>query len=232
MIEPDRNNIDVFQKNLGYTFKNKDLLNRALTHSSYGDGRSIVHDNERLEFLGDRVLGLLAAQFLFEADGGFDEGDMAPRLNALVRKEACARAARRAGLGDVIVLSKSENKSGGREKTKILGDACEAILAALYLDGGIAEASRFFLTFWDKELQGEGDSIYDPKSLLQEWAQGNGHSLPAYVLLERSGPDHAPEFLIEVTAGGFTAEGRANNKQEAERTAARNVLQKAGQDNE
>jgi ribonuclease III len=213
-----------FERHLGYEFKDKDLLRRALIHSSYGDGRNVVRDNERLEFLGDRVLGLLASQFLFDADQRFEEGEMAPRLNELVRKETCARAARRANIGKVLLLSKSEEKSGGRDKTKILGDACEAILAALYLDGGREAANRFFSTFWKEELENADGAKPDPKSQLQEWAQGKGDALPLYTLLQRSGPDHAPEFLIEVKAGGLTAQGKANNKQEAERTAARNLL--------
>ncbi len=218
--------IEALEKRLGYTFKDKDVLRRALVHSSFGDGRGGVRDNERLEFLGDRVLGLLAAKFLFDADKRFEEGDMAPRLNALVRKEACARAARRADLGKALYLSKSEDKSGGRDKTKILGDACEAILAALYLDGGMPAAEQFFTTFWDDELDDARGNVQDPKSQLQEWAQGKGDGLPQYILLERTGPDHAPEFLIEVKAGGLSAQGRASNKQQAERAAAQSLLQK------
>jgi ribonuclease III len=214
-----------FQKRIKYTFTDQDLLRRALIHASYGDGRAEVRDNERLEFLGDRVLGLMAANYLFQADRRLDEGEMAPRLNALVRKEACARAARRAGLGEVLLLSKSEERSGGRDKTKILGDACEAILAALYLDGGMQAAEQFFMTFWGDELKSVGGNQQDPKSKLQEWAQGKGDGLPVYTLKSRSGPDHAPEFVVEVQAGGQTAQGQANNKQEAERKAALTILQ-------
>ncbi len=224
VTEPTSDSMAAFERHLGYKFKNRDLLRRALTHSSYGDGRNIVRDNERLEFLGDRVLGLLASAFLYDADQRFEEGEMAPRLNELVRKETCARAARRAKIGQVLLLSKSEEKSGGRDKTKILGDACEAILAALYLDGGLEAAKRFFITFWKGELENTGGAKQDPKSQIQEWAQGKGDALPFYTLLERSGPDHAPEFLIEVKAGGLSAQGKARNKQEAEREAARNLL--------
>lgn len=224
VTEPSSGAMAAFERHLGYEFKDKDLLRRALIHSSYGDGRNLARDNERLEFLGDRVLGLLASQFLFDADQRFEEGEMAPRLNELVRKETCARAARRADIGKVLLLSKSEEKSGGRDKTKILGDACEAILAALYLDGGLEAANRFFTTFWKGELENADGAKQDPKSQIQEWAQGKGDALPLYTLLQRSGPDHAPEFLIEVKAGGLTAQGKAHNKQEAERTAARNLL--------
>lgn len=229
MTGPSSDAVELFQKRLGYTFKNIDILRRALIHSSYGDGRGDVRDNERLEFLGDRVLGLLAAQFLFNADQHFEEGDMAPRLNALVKKEACARAARRAGIGEVLLLSKSEAKSGGREKIKILGDACEALLAALYLDGGMDAAKNFFTTFWDKELHDPATCLHDPKSQIQEWAQGKGDALPVYTLVKRFGPDHAPVFLIEVEAGGLHARGKAQNKQEAERDAARNLLKMRSQ---
>ncbi len=218
-----------FEQRLGYTFSNKDLLYRALTHSSYGDGRRDVPDNERLEFLGDRVLGLLAARYLFDLDKGFDEGAMAPRLNALVRKEACARAARAAGLGKALRLSRSEEHHGGRDKTSILGDACEAVLAALYLDGGLAPAENFFTRFWGDDLGKVAKPALEPKSALQEWAQGQGFDLPRYTLVERTGPDHAPQFVVEVAAAGHTARGTASNKQEAERKAALEVLRLSGQ---
>ncbi len=213
-----------FQSKIGYAFSNIELLQRALTHSSFGDGRQEVRDNERLEFLGDRVLGLLAARFLFDDQHRFEEGDMAPRLNALVRKEACARAAKLAGVGEVLLLSKAEDRASGRDKTSILGDACEALLAALYLDGGMEAAKAFFDRYWQDDLENAHLSRTDAKSKLQEWAQGHGHGLPIYTLLERTGPDHAPKFLIEVKAGSHTAQGRAHNKQEAERLAASSLL--------
>ena len=217
------------EQRLGYSFSNKDLLYRALTHSSYGDGRGGAPDNERLEFLGDRVLGLLVARYLFDLDQDFDEGDMAPRLNALVRKEACARAARSAGLGRALRLSRSEDHNGGRGKTSILGDACEALLAALYLDGGMVAAEHFFTRFWGEALDQAVKTVKEPKGALQEWAQGQGFDLPRYTLVERTGPDHAPVFVVEVRAGGFSATGTGSSKQDAERSAAQEVLRLSGQ---
>ncbi len=214
---------------LGYEFRNKALLHRALTHSSHGDGRRDTPDNERLEFLGDRVLGLLAADYLFGLEEGFDEGDMAPRLNALVRKEACARAARAAGLGQALRLSRAEEGHGGRDKTSILGDACEAVLGALYLDGGLEAARAFFTRFWGDALAQAARPVVEPKSALQEWAQGAGFDLPRYRLVERTGPDHAPVFVVEAMAGGRTARGTGSSKQEAERNAAREILRLSGQ---
>lgn len=232
MTTPGPEAISALEGRLGHSFTDKALLIRALTHASFGDGRSDVCDNERLEFLGDRVLGLLAAQVLFSQNRDYNEGDMAPRLNALVRKETCAEAAREAKLGEVLRLSKSEARSGGRDKTKILGDVCEAVIAALYLDGGMVAAAYFFERYWADSLKSISGRVQDPKSHLQEWAQNNGGNLPIYTLIDRKGPDHAPEFVVEVRAKGKKAIGKANNKQEAEREAARELLQQSGQNDD
>ncbi len=226
--EPTTEALTALEERLGHRFTDKALLLRALTHSSYGDGRGDAPNNERLEFLGDRVLGLLAARFLFLENRGFDEGDMAPRLNTLVRKETCADAARLANLGEALRLSKAETRSGGRDKTKILGDVCEAVLAALYLDGGMEAASHFFETYWAENLRDVMGNVRDPKSHLQEWAQSEGGELPVYTLKTRQGPDHAPQFVVEVQAKGQKAIGTANSKQEAERQAAREILKQNG----
>ncbi len=207
------------QQRLGYQFDDEALLRRALTHGSYGDGRAVA-DNERLEFLGDRVLGLIVARHLFAEDSTANEGQMARRLNALVRKEACAEAARAAGLGEALYLSKAEEKNGGRDKQSILGDVCEAVLAALYLDGGMEPAQTFFDTFWLEQLTRLSGSNKDPKSALQEWALAHDFGLPKYTELARTGPDHQPEFHILVAIQDWKCEGRGNSKQNAERAAA------------
>lgn len=217
--------IERLETAINYTFKDKTLALLSLTHSSYGDGRRKKANNEQLEFLGDRVLGLLTAESLFEMNLG-TEGSMARRLNALVRKETCAGVARQIGLGEVLLISPSEIRSGGRDKTSILGDACEAILAAIYLDGGYAEASRFFHNFWDDKITEIAEvSAKDPKTELQENASAAGLGSPEYIVLERSGPDHNPSFTISVHVEGLgTAKGIGKSKKEAEREAAVLIL--------
>ncbi|MGF1462317.1 MAG: ribonuclease III [Maricaulaceae bacterium] len=213
--------IDALQIRIGQRFADPDLLARALTHASWGEGRRASPHNERLEFLGDRVLGLLAAERLYREDPDAKEGDLARRLNSLVRKETCARAAQRAGLGEALRLSKSEVKTGGRDKPSILADACEAVIAALYLDGGLEAARGFFERFWAEEFAQEAVGKKDPKTRLQEWAQARGLEPPRYAVLARSGPDHAPVFVIGVSVEGFaSAQGEGGAKQDAERAAA------------
>ncbi len=213
--------LDALESRIGWLFQDRGLLERALTHSSYGDGARQSADNERLEFLGDRVLGLLAARTLFDRFDDVPEGELAPRLNALVRKETCARVARAAGLGEALRLSPAEEKSGGREKDSILGDAAEALFGALYLDGGVTAARSFFDAYWDKELEQVEDKPKDPKTRLQEWALANGYGVPSYRVAARLGPDHQPVFTVEAVLEGVSPEeGKGGSKQEAERNAA------------
>ena len=211
---------------VGYIFNDKALALQALTHSSYGDGRREVQDNERLEFLGDRVLGLLTAEKLFQLnlDG---EGAMAQRLNALVRKETCARVARKLGVGDALEISASEEKQGGRDKISILGDACEALLAAIYLDGGFTAAKDFYDTHWAEEIAlVTASSMKDPKTALQEKAARGGGAQPVYTVVERSGPDHRPLFVVEVAVDKIgKAKGSGKSKKDAERYAAQHLLE-------
>lgn len=225
------NRLDALEERLGHRFADRALLERALTHASYGDGRGGVRNNERLEFLGDRVLGLIVARRLFETFDTADEGGLAPRLNALVRKEACARAARRADLGDALRMSKAEDRRGGRNNTSILGDACEAVMAALYLDGGLPAAERFFDAFWADELQRMIARPNDPKTALQHWTLANGLDIPRYTTVERTGPDHEPSFVVEVAVTRHHPErGRGGSKQDAERAAAAAFLEREGVD--
>ena len=209
-----------------YVFTDKHLIVQALTHSSYGDGRGKGTDYERLEFLGDRVLGLLTAERLYTRDDA-NEGSMARKLNALVRKEACARVARRVDLGAYLLVSPSEVRQGGRDKTSILGDACESLLAAIYLDGGLTAAKKFYDEYWQDELENVfKTSTKDPKTALQEKASACGYSLPTYTVSERSGPDHRPLFVIEVDVPELgTAQGTGKSKKDAERFAAKHLLE-------
>ncbi len=210
---------------IGYAFKDKMLITHALTHSSYGDGRRKTSNNERLEFLGDRVLGLLTAEKLYEVVDG-DEGVMARRLNALVRKETCAKVARAIGLGDFLLMSPSEIKQGGRDKISILGDACESLLAAIYLDGGYAASKFFYSKYWSDDITHVTSvNIKDPKTVLQEKASAYKHGLPNYEVVKRSGPDHRPLFVIQVSIDGVgSAQGAGKSKKEAERFAATDLL--------
>jgi ribonuclease-3 len=201
-------------------FKDPSLLERALTHSSAGG-----EDNERLEFLGDRVLGLLIAEMLIEKYPQENEGDLALKLNALVRAESCARAGEAAGLGDAVILAPSEERSGGRKKGAILGDACEALIAALYLDGGIAAARRFVTTYWTPLMADVHGDLRGPKNALQEWAQGRKLGAPTYKLSKREGPDHAPLFTVDVLVTGYApVAGEGSNLRSAEQAAAGNFL--------
>ncbi len=218
--------LSALEARIGYTFQDIDILVCAMTHSSYGDGQRSTADNERLEFLGDRVLGLLTAAALFHYSSE-SEGTLARRLNAMVRKETCAQIAREVSIGDALLLSTAEDRQGGREKTSILGDACEALIAAIYLDGGYGEAKKFYDRFWLPVLeQVVQKSAKDPKTELQERAMAVGQVLPKYEILERSGPDHRPLFVIQVSVDGIgTAKGTGKSKRDAERFAAVHLLE-------
>ena len=185
-----------FSERLGYEFSRPELLQRALTHGSIST--TTRTDNQRLEFLGDRVLGLTLAEALFAADRAATEGQLAPRYNALVKGETCAAIARGIGLGDVLKLGRSEMLSGGRRKEALLADAMEAVLAAVYLDAGFEAARTVILRLWADRLQNVDDDARDAKTALQEWAQAQGMQPPRYVQIARNGPDHAPEFEIAV----------------------------------
>ncbi len=222
--------ITQFQARIGRSFNDRAVLERALTHASHGDGKSRSDSNERLEFLGDRVLGLLAAHTLHDRFGSLDEGGLAHRLNVIVNKQACARAARRCALGEALRLSPAEERVGGREKDSILADACEAVIGALYLDGGLEAARGFFERFWADELEGLAKRPKDAKSRLQEWAAGKHLPAPVYETLARKGPDHRPVFEVEVTIQGLASvRGEGSSKQAAQRAAAEAFLnQEAG----
>ncbi len=212
-----------FQGRIGHVFRQPDLLLRAVTHASIGSANR--PDNQRLEFLGDRVLGLVMAEALMTADRGASEGQLAPRFNALVRKETCAEVARAVALGDVLKLGRSEMLSGGRRKEALLGDAMEAVIAAVHLDAGFETARALVLRLWGARIGAVEADARDPKTALQEWAQGRGMPPPAYVEARRSGPDHQPMFTVRVTLGnGESAEAEAGSKRMAEQAAARLLL--------
>ncbi|MDG4649038.1 ribonuclease III [Roseibacterium sp. SDUM158017] len=219
--------LDAFCDRLGYRFSDIDLLRRALTHSSLSSPTR--PDNQRLEFLGDRVLGLVMAETLLSQDAAAREGQLAPRFNALVRKETCADVARTVDLGAVLRLGKSEMATGGRRKQALLGDAMEAVIAAVYLDGGLEAARQMVLNLWGARVERVEADARDAKTALQEWAQARGQTPPAYVEVGRTGPDHAPVFTVEARmASGETARAEARVKRLAEQAAARMLLQRLG----
>ena len=221
-------------RRLGHAFRDPRLLERALTHPSVGEGAGQgakpVPDNQRLEFLGDRVLGLLVADTLMRRYPEADEGDLSARLHGLVDKPACARVAEALGVGPALRLSPGEAKSGGRRRESALGDAMEAILAAVFLDGGLDAARRVFDAAWAAELDAPAPrAVVNPKSALQEWALKQAKPLPHYEVLKRTGSDHAPTFTVEVRVAGvepLTGQGRS--RQDAEKAAATAMLKREG----
>ena len=215
--------IRAFAARLGHDFARPELLIRALTHSSIS--APTRPDNQRLEFLGDRVLGLVMAEALLAADAEASEGRLAPRFNALVRKETCAEVAREIDLGAVLKLGRSEMLSGGRRKEALLGDAMEAVIAAIYLDGGFEAARAIILRLWGARIQSVEADARDPKTALQEWAQGRGLAPPRYVEIAREGPDHAPVFTIAARLeNGQEERATAGSKRQAEQAAAKALL--------
>lgn len=210
---------------LGYQFKNASLLDEALTHSS---AVRAAPNSERLEFLGDRVLGLAMADWLYEAYPDAAEGKLAAYFAALVGRESLAKVARTLDLGTYLNRAKGDQQSERGEDT-MLADAMEAVLAAVYLDGGMAPAVQIVRQLFADAVVAQANAPRDPKSALQEWAQAKGHPLPSYSLISRSGPSHAPLFEIEVSVKGTDAvRATGASKQEAEKAAAAALLNQLG----
>ena len=188
-----------FEARIGYRFKDPALLEQALTHISALTGaRNRAGSYQRLEFLGDHVLGLVISDMLFRAFAKADEGEMSRRLADLVRKEACADVGRTIELGAAIRLGASEANAGGRSRTAILADVCEALIGAVFIDGGYPAASALIERLWSERMRTPARPLRDSKTVLQEWAQARGLPTPAYREVERKGPDHDPEFRVTV----------------------------------
>jgi ribonuclease-3 len=216
---------------LGHDFTRPDLLREALTHRSAlmgrgrGQGRG---SNERMEFIGDRVLGLLIAEWLAERFPHEQEGDLGRRLALLVSQPVLAEVAEGIGLGETLSVAAGEAKAGVRRRANVLADALEAALGALYLDGGLERARGFVRRAWDAAMVRQEVPPKDAKTTLQEWAQARGLALPEYVVASRVGPPHAPEFVVTVAAGEFTGTGTAGSKRAAEQLAAQDALRALG----
>ena len=218
-----------FFERLGFAFKDRELVELALTHASARPSLKPNEDNERLEFLGDRVLGLAIAELLTQTFPEASEGELARRYNQLVRAETCAEIAKEWELGQLILMSGGEAESGGRSKKTILANACEAVLGAIFCEAGYQAARDVVFRFWASELASLDLALPDAKSILQEWAQGRRLSLPRYVEIAREGPDHKPRFTSEVQIDGVAPErGHGANKRAAEQAAALAMLLREG----
>lgn len=224
-------------RDIGCAFARPELLEDALTHPSALDPerrrgrRRQPHRRgyERLEFLGDRVLGLIIADILWRRFESEPEGHLTRRLTHLVRREALARVARAIGLGPHLVLSRAEAAAGAADNPGILADVCEAVIAAIYLDSGFEAASSFVRRFWEPLIEEMEGPPLDPKTALQEWAQARGFAPPVYELVTTSGPDHAPLFTVAASvAGGEHATASASSKRIAEARAAATLLDRLG----
>jgi ribonuclease-3 len=214
--------LDALSAKLGYKFRDQALLKRALTHA----GANSAHSNERLEFLGDRVLALVVSENLYRRYPAEDEGALTRRVHTLVRWEACAKVGEKIGLWNHLVLTRSE-AAGGRARGPIVGSALEAVIAALYLDGGMEAARAFIERWWEPMFADPGADIRDAKTRLQEWAQSRGKSAaaPVYTLKEQAGPDHAPRFIVQAAVPGFEpVTGEGGSKRQAEQDAAAKLL--------
>ena len=218
------------EERIGYRFKDAVLLDSALSHISALKGaRNRAGSYQRLEFLGDHVLGLVISDMLFRAFPRADEGELSRRLADLVRKETCAEIARTIDLGAAIRLGSSEANAGGRKRPAILADVCEALIGAVYLDGGYTAAEALVGRLWDARMKTKAQPLRDRKTVLQEWAQARGLPTPAYREVARSGPDHDPVFRVTVQLPKLApAEGSGRSKRAAEQAAAAAMMTREG----
>ena len=218
-------------KLLDYQFKNNRLLEEALTHSSARKSSKL--NNERLEFLGDRVLGLVIAEELLRKNPNSTEGEIATYYNSLVKKETCAFIAKEIGLENLLTLGKSVKRTNDRQKDKILGNAIEALIGAIFLDAGFEISKQLVLKVWRKQIDIVRDIEAHAKTALQELLQSKGQEPPTYKQISRTGPDHDPDFCVEVVLGsGLNAIGNGSTKRMAETKAAEQVLEKIKNINE
>jgi ribonuclease-3 len=220
--------VAALEARIGYAFSDRELLERALTHSSVRRPLARATDNETLEFLGDRVLGLLAAEALLRANSAWREGDLSRRHAALVSGQSCARVARRLNLGPALRLAGGASKQGGRGQGRILGDAMEALMAAVYLDGGLDCARVVFASAWSEAMaEVLGEQPKDGKTALQEWALAQGLPLPVYALVSRLGPAHEPRFIVKAVVAGYAeATGAGASLKSAQTAAAETMLRR------
>lgn len=221
--------LNQLQKAIGYSFKNGELLNRAVTHSSYANENHLTTgDNERLEFLGDSVLGFITAEYLFSHHRDFPEGELTKLRSYAVCEKSLFEYAKEIGLGEKLKLGKGEEHTGGRTRPSVLSDAFEAVIAAIYLDGGIDEAKKFVLRFVAPYVEAK-PSFKDYKTMLQEVVQKNQGEQLEYVLVSESGPDHDKRFEVAVHLNSnVIGRGVGGSKKKAEQEAAKEALELMG----
>lgn len=227
--------LERLQKKIGYQFVHESRLREALTHRSAAHQRSGgrsgrrgvkgAGSNERLEFIGDRVLGLLMAEWLLERYPGEQEGALGPRHAHLVSRTALGVVAQELNLSEALDVAAHEERIGIRDTANVLADALEAVLGAIYLDGGLEPARRLVRQFWSHAIEAQARPPKDPKTALQEWVLARGLTLPVYEMVSADGPSHAPRFVVEVHAAGLSGEGVAGNKRAAESAAAAALLE-------
>lgn len=224
--------LGALEERIGHTFADRALIERAVTHVSAVASRGARVDTyQRLEFLGDRVLGLAVSDMLFRAFPKAAEGELSQRLAELVRKETCADVATEWGVGLHVRLGGGEAQTGGAKKTAILGDVCEAIIGAVFIDAGFAAAQDLVRRNWTERMMKPRRPLRDPKTTLQEWAQARGLDTPVYREAGRSGPAHAPRFVIAVDINGFSSvEAEGASKRLAEQAAALAFMAREGVD--
>ena len=209
--------IEFLEKKISYIFDNKDIIKRALTHKSTG----LSEHNEQYEFLGDRVLGLIISEILIIKYIDLSEGNLDKIFSTLVNKDKCAEVATHIGLGEYLILGKTEIASEGKYKSGILADACEALIASIYLDGGYSAAQDFINNNWLKSINSIDINFKDPKSALQEWSLKKYKKLPDYKVAKQEGPAHSPTFTVKVQFNDYkVAEAVSGNIKEAEKKAA------------
>lgn len=223
--------ISEFEKKIGYTFKKKELLQEALSHSSYSnEAKRGLNSNERLEFLGDSVLSIVVSEHLFKHFRHLPEGELTKIRASLVCEKALFEFSKKIDLGNYLLLGKGEENSGGRERPSIVADAFEAVIAAVYLDGGMAAAKKYVLSFIPKNLDADSSkSLHDYKTALQEIIQQNPEEHVEYVLTDQKGPDHNRSFVVEVHLNSnIIGTGEGHSKKQAEQAAAREALRLMG----
>jgi ribonuclease-3 len=225
-----KKSLSALEERIGHRFADPKLLEHALTHvTGVTGGRKRTDSYQRLEFLGDHVLGLAISELLFRSFPKAEEGELSRRLADLVCKDACAEAALAMDLGPYIKFGSGEAQSGGRKKSAILADVCEAVIGAAFLDGGYDTALQLVDRFWRERMLEPHRPLRDPKTMLQEWAQGRGLPPPSYRETERRGPDHKPLFKVSVELPGLdAAEGKGASKRDAEQSAAAAMLAREG----
>lgn len=230
------NGFSEFEQRIGYTFERGDLLRRALTHKSYShEAKDLeVRHNETFEFLGDSVLGFIIGDLLFRHFPHLDEGALSKMKAYLVSAQSLAAKAREFGMGDAILLGVGEEKTGGRRKDSLLANLFEAVVAGIYLDGGVEAARRLIERSFSEDIRAidQEDLLFqDYKTALQELAQGKGLQLPEYVVVDEVGPDHDKTFIVEVRLGSLAARGEGSSKKEAQQQAAKHAMRELGTKN-